>query len=89
MITFAFCFGKSMCPTIKSGTFVVIKSQVQYCLNDIVAVRGHNNKNYLHRIIDIDASYVTTKGDNQSIQPYENNVPIRHILGKLIFKFPK
>ena len=56
--------GNSMSPTIESGTFVIVKSEQDYFLGDIIAFINEDNRNVVHRIIEkTDTGYIT-KGDN-------------------------
>ena len=77
--------GSSMKPAKPSIGWVNLKKQDKYVVGDIVAFKGKGKLfgKYCHRIIKIDDSVFTTKGDNRVvIEEWEKDVPIKNILGK-------
>ena len=85
---FVSVFGQSMLPTIKPGSVVIIKSQLDYELGEIVAfIHPDSGDKIVHRIIEVHDDGFTIKGDNN-----ESNDPgpITHeeIIGEAIFVVP-
>ena len=79
--------GNSMSPTIESGTFVIVKSEQDYSLGDIIAFINEDSRNVVHRIVDkTDTGYVT-KGDNNP-KDDPGIVKTENVVGKTIFIIP-
>lgn len=76
----------SMCPSVKRGDVLLIKSVDIYQQGDIIVYK-HNNSLISHRIIEIDKNYIILKGDSNSFQDY--NVDLSSVKGKVIYIFPK
>lgn len=60
-------FGESMLPTIQPGSFVVMRTETQYTVGDVVGFKyseKDSSKNIVHRIIEKTDSGFVTKGDN-------------------------
>jgi hypothetical protein len=80
-----------MLPTLGKINIIKITKNKEYKIGEIISFRGNNNKFYVHRIVTINQSFVSTKGDNLEQQNYEIDVPLKNIDGsaKLIFKLKK
>jgi len=85
---FVSVFGNSMLPTIKPGSVVIIKSQLDYELGEIVAFHHPDSGDKIvHRIIEVHDDGFTIKGDNNEAN---DPGPISHeeIIGEAIFVMP-
>jgi len=82
--------GNSMKPTLPFICLVNIQPQNKYSTGDIVAFKNNGRlflSHYCHRIIKINKTSFTTKGDNiKNSDKYEIDVPIENIEGKIIIK---
>jgi hypothetical protein len=68
----------------------IISKKKNYKLGDIITFRGNDKRIYSHRIISIDDIKITTKGDNrEKSEDYETNIPLKNILGKVIWYYPR
>ena len=78
--------GNSMKPTRPFLSLANIKKQSKYNVGDIVGFKskgGFFSPKFCHRIIKINDTVFTTKGDNRIvIEGYETDVPIENIIGK-------
>ena len=85
---FYLCTGKSM--KNKGGiSFIWTKRAISYKAGDVICFKGKNNKNYAHRITQIDDIKFTTKGDNLvHSKPYEIDVSVQRIQSKVTWKWP-
>lgn len=83
-----FCYGKSMLPTLAKFSFVTIKKTDSYKIGDIILLKTHDKKYHMHKITEITARFVSTKGDNLQQQSYEIDVPTQNIKGKLVWNWP-
>ena len=77
-----------MLPTFGKLNLIAVVPQKKYFKFEVVAFKAHDGKLYTHRIYFINSNYFSTKGDNQEIQNYEKNLPIKNIEGsvKLLLK---
>lgn len=76
--------GNSMEPAMPFISFINIKKQNSYAVGDIVAFRSNALLSFCHRIVKIDNTVFTTKGDNRNVSnKYEIDVPIKNIQGKI------
>ena len=87
---FLIVYGKSMLPTIPSGSLVVTKTQQTYHIDDIVSFSQKEEgikKVIVHRIIDETEQGFIIKGDNNPHKDpgFQTN---ENIDGKVIFAFP-
>lgn len=75
----------SMEPTLSTNDLVIVKRCDSYDVQDIVVFRSGNSM-VIHRIIEIDETLVTTKGDanNAADEPFETD----QIYGKMIARIP-
>jgi signal peptidase len=76
----------SMTPTLSVGDVVLIKSQKEYSVGDVVAYRFMNQV-VVHRIIDVSDKGFITKGDaNSDKDPFI--VPRESVIGRVSLKIP-
>lgn len=77
--------GTSMLPTVRPGSVVVIRSQPDYRVGEIVAYRNPDlHAVVLHRIISIHGSHYVFKGDNNKFSDFFE--PTKHdLIGKKVF----
>ncbi len=80
----------SMEPTIMTGDVVLVQSQGQYQLNDVVTYNDSTGRVVTHRLVEEikDKNSFVTKGDanqNADSRPIESN----QVQGKVVFTFPK
>lgn len=75
----------SMEPTLSTNDLVIVKRCDSYDVQDIVVFQSENSM-VIHRIIEIDGTLVTTKGDanNAADEPFETG----QIYGKMIARIP-
>lgn len=82
----------SMEPGIMTGDIIVIHSQNQYVLNDVVTFKDNENRIVTHRIIEnlkkSDRQEFATKGDANRSQDFDN-ITQNRIFGKVVFVVPK
>ena len=72
----------SMSPAYPAGSAVFIQSAADYRIGDVVLVdRPEFSRPVLHRIVAIDATNVTTKGDANA--EADAPISISHIVGKV------
>jgi hypothetical protein len=84
----SFGIGISM-PNFLGIAFFKYKKADSYKVGDIVLFRGNNKRQYFHRIVSINESVFTTKGDNyKTSNSYETDVPIANIFGRVYWSFP-
>lgn len=79
--------GKSMYPTIPSGSIVIGKVMDDYNIDDIIIYDTRDNKTIVHRIIDKDNGIFTAKGDNNE-RPDSYRIEYKDIRGKVVFFIP-
>ena len=77
---------ESMEPTLKKGDTVIIYRTHDIKVGDIVSFYN-NEKNIIHRVVDIDKKYCITKGDNNKTSD-SSILYIKDIKGKVIFSIP-
>lgn len=59
-------------------------------IGDVIRLKGHDGKYYCHRVIKLENNLVTTKADNfNESQSYEINVPVKNIMGVIVWRMPK
>ena len=68
------------------GDYIIIKKQDNYKVNDVVTYIDDNDNFVTHRIIKIDDTEVTTKGDANNIE--DEIFDIVNIQGKVVYKLP-
>lgn len=75
----------SMDPYLEVNDVILIKSQNDYKVDDIITYKSNDNEYITHRIVEIDGDKIITKGDanNTEDKPIKKN----NIIGKLVFKF--
>ena len=75
----------SMEPTMSTNDLVIVQRCDSYDVQDIVVYHSRNSM-VIHRIIDIDGTLVTTKGDanNAADEPFDMD----QICGKMVFRIP-
>ena len=83
------CQGESMLPTIPKLSLVKLKKMDSYKIGDIIGLKTHDDKHHIHRIIEINDEWVSTKGDNLYQHWYEIKVQLKFIEGKLIWFWPQ
>jgi len=82
----------SMEPTINTGDIVIVHSNSNYYIKDVVTFREKDGRIVTHRIVKVqdatDSTLFETKGDaNRSGD--EAAVDIRNVLGRVVFVVPK
>ncbi len=87
--TFGYGFGivmsGSMKPNLPTGSFIVIKEQSEYNIDDFLTYKHYSGKSVTHRLIKIENDQLITKGDvNLSSDP---PITIDDVYGKVIFHF--
>ena len=89
-MTIVWGFGTSMLPTMKIWGILSYKKQDVYHVGEIVVVKANDDKIYSHRIISINDDKIIIKGDNRDkCEPYEIDIPIQNIEGKVMWWWPK
>lgn len=82
----------SMEPGIMTGDIIVIHSQSNYVLNDVVTFKDKEGRVVTHRIIEAlkknNGYEYGTKGDANRSQDFDN-ITIDQIMGKVVFVVPK
>ncbi len=75
----------SMEPTLHKGDLLFVKEKTEFNIGDIVVYQSEGIL-VVHRIVDIEGSIITTKGDanNTSDEPFSSE----YIKGKVVFKVP-
>jgi len=68
------------------GDYIIIKKQDKYKVNDVVTYIDDNDNYVTHRIVKIDDTEVTTKGDANNIE--DETFDIVNIQGKVVYKLP-
>lgn len=68
------------------GDYIIIKKQDNYKVNDVVTYIDDNDNFVTHRIIKIEDTEVTTKGDANNIE--DETFDIVNIQGKVVYKLP-
>ncbi len=68
------------------GDYIIIKKQDNYKVDDVVTYIDDNDNFVTHRIIKIDDTEVTTKGDANNIE--DEIFDIVNIQGKVVYKLP-
>lgn len=76
----------SMEPELHIDDLIIVKEQDDYKINDVVVFQSHGSL-VVHRIIEIDGTMVTTKGDanNTADEPME----MENIKGIVVTSIPK
>lgn len=80
----------SMDPIIKKGSVIIVHSQTEYKIGDIISYHALiNDKEEIiaHRIVDMGGNVYLTKGDSNQFVDREKVIP-RLIIGKVIIIFP-
>jgi len=72
----------SMEPNIKAGDMIIIKSQKEYLVGDVVTYRTDDDIFVTHRIVRIEDNKYITQGDANNIE--DSAVFINQIEGKVI-----
>jgi hypothetical protein len=78
-------------PNFLGIAFIDYYKMPLYVERDVIVFKGHNNREYAHRIISVsdDSKTVTTKGDNfTESKPYEINIPLKNIHGLVTSSIP-
>lgn len=81
----------SMEPSIMTGDIIVIQSQPDYQINDVVTFKNNSNLVVTHRIIEIqnnEEKRYMTKGDANRSED-EDVISKSQIIGKVVFVAPK
>lgn len=73
----------SMSPTININDIVIIKSQDNYKIGDIVTYKI-DNEFITHRIILVEDNYVITKGDANNV--CDDKIDKKNIIGKVVYQ---
>ena len=68
------------------GDYIIIKKQDNYKVDDVVTYIDDNDNFVTHRIIKIEDTEVTTKGDANNIE--DESFDIVNIQGKVVYKLP-
>lgn len=84
-ITHVKAVGDSMYPNIRSGSYLLIITQKEYMVGDVVCFYNSNNELITHRIIELCAETAKLKGDNTTSE--EHIVLNKNIVGKVVFNF--
>lgn len=88
-IGLSICTGESMKPSLPKHCLVVEIKRRLYKIGDIVVFKSNDGKIYCHRIVESDGQIMTTKGDNRRFsEEHEVNIPVKNILGKVVFHIP-
>ena len=74
----------SMNPYLKINDIIVVKSQDEYQINDVITYKIKDNELITHRIVDINNNKVVTKGDANNI--VDKPIKKKNIIGKVVFK---
>lgn len=69
------------------GDYIVIKSQKQYKINDVVTYVDSYDNFVTHRIVKIEGRNITTKGDANNIE--DEAFDVAKIQGKVVYKLPR
>lgn len=87
--TYLVLVGQSMIPVIEPGSFVIVRADSQYREGDVVAFVDtvDNNRQVVHRIIEMLGGRYVTKGDN-NLQADSYIVQESDILGRAVFAVP-
>jgi signal peptidase I len=80
---FAVVSGNSMYPTIYDGDFLIVKQNFEKKCGDVVCFVS-DNKQIVHRIVEIKNDSVITKGDNNKYE--DAAVKECQIIGKVVYK---
>ena len=83
-ITHVKAVGDSMYPSIRSGSYLLIITQKEYKVGDVVCFYN-SNELITHRIIELSGETAKLKGDN--ITSEEHIVLNKSIVGKVVFNF--
>ena len=84
------CIGKSMPNICRLALVRTTTKYTNLTINDVIVFRGNDRHYYVHRIIKLNDEKFTTKGDCfLESKPYEIDVPIQNIQGKVIWSYPK
>lgn len=78
----------SMEPSIMTGDIIIIKSNNQYNINDVITFEDTQNRRVTHRIIDNNDNKIITKGDANKSKDSEK-INKSQIIGKVVFVIPK
>lgn len=74
----------SMNPYLKINDIIVVKSQDEYQINDVITYKIKDNELITHRIVDINNNKVVTKGDANNI--VDKPIKKKNIIGKVVSK---
>lgn len=80
---FAVVAGNSMYPTIYDGDFLIIKQNFRKKCGDVICFVS-DNKQIVHRIVEINSDSITTKGDNNNY--LDTQIEKDQIIGKVVYK---
>ncbi len=82
--------GISMRPTIIAGDILILdKPDLSFIKEgDIVAYRSNDNAIVVHRVVEVRADYLITKGDN-NMSNDKGNVNEDNYVGRVIYIIPK
>jgi hypothetical protein len=81
------CFGISI---VEERGLKLLNDIVPVKIGDVITIKGHDGRHYCHRIIKLENNLVTTKGDNfTESKPYEIDVPVKNIRGKVVWSWPR
>jgi len=75
----------SMEPEFSKGDLIFVKEETEYDLNDIVVYQSEGSL-VVHRIIEKDGGFVTTKGDANNVA--DDPVPLTAVKGRVLFWIP-
>jgi len=84
----------SMLPTLHPGDLVVAVSPSEIEEGDIVIYEAHcavlPREDIIHRVIEINGTMLTTKGDNNLTNPVPDPcpVPLEYVKGKVLIAIP-
>lgn len=85
--TYIMLIGNSMKGTIDSGTMLVVKSEQQYIVGDIIAFVNEDGRSVVHRIVEQTDKGFITKGDNNPKND-PKVIPLENVVGRSILVVP-
>lgn len=88
-------FGKSMknfhgIGIVEEKPLKELPDLIPVSIGDVITIKGHDGRFYCHRVVKLENDLVTTKGDNfTESKPYEINIPVNNIRGKIVWSWPR
>jgi signal peptidase len=83
--SFGIVMSESMEPNLPTGSFIIIKEQIKYQIDDFLTYNHDSGKSVTHRLVKIENDNLITKGDaNKSSDP---PISIDDVYGKVICQF--